>query len=192
MTSRLISYFPERVTAAAFFALWYLAPDPDYDVNKTNIITKQMLGYEAGGYQVFLGSEPDAADIISQHVCFSLLEGSYFRTRVLIHFQVDCLIPIIYPHNPKLWVTDMAPLGALRSWLTNKKTAPRPSYLSEQAGVPYTSLFSCADHCIQEYETLRTTLKSQSIAPPLNYYTIITSGVNAEDDKRAYSVSFLS
>jgi pimeloyl-ACP methyl ester carboxylesterase len=35
-----------------------------------------------------------------------------------------------------------------------------------------------------EYETLKNTLKSSSIAAPLNYYTIITSGINAEDDKQ--------
>jgi len=147
MTSRLVNYFPERVIAAAFFALWYLTPDPNYDVHKMNAITKQMLGYEAGGYQVFLGSEPDAAELISEHI--------------------DSLLPIIFPHDPELWIKNMAPLGALRAWLVNKRTAPRPSYLSEE-----------------EYKTLGNTLKSGTIAAPLNYYTIITSGINAEDDKQ--------
>jgi soluble epoxide hydrolase / lipid-phosphate phosphatase len=119
------------VIAAGFLALHYLEPNPTQDINKVNALTKQMLGYELLGYQVFLGSEVDAPELITNHVC-RLSLNVLNKTLMVSFLQWDSLKSIIYPHDPKLWATDMAPLGAIRAWLTSDRIAPLPSYLSQE------------------------------------------------------------
>ena len=51
--SRLWQYHPDRIFAVAFFALEYIPPT-DFDIAALNALSKQTLGYENFGYQLFL------------------------------------------------------------------------------------------------------------------------------------------
>jgi soluble epoxide hydrolase / lipid-phosphate phosphatase len=75
ITSRLWSFYPDRLLAAAFLALQYVEPKPEMDVSKVNAATKASLGYELGGYWLFF-SEPDAAELMERNVrTFSLFDS---------------------------------------------------------------------------------------------------------------------
>ena len=49
--------------------------------------------------------------------------------------QLDSWLSLIYPSDPAIWKTDMAPKGAMRAWLVADKHAPLPSYLAEEVGL---------------------------------------------------------
>lgn len=44
--------------------------------------------------------------------------------------QMQSLYNAMFPLDPKMWVTDVAPIGALRAWLVADKKTPLPSYLT--------------------------------------------------------------
>lgn len=48
--------------------------------------------------------------------------------------QWDTFFAILWPHDPILWKTDLAPIGAFEAALLADKKAPLPSYLTEKAG----------------------------------------------------------
>lgn len=64
----LVNFYPERFSAAAFLAVGYIAPD-GFDPAVFNKLTKQLLGYEAFGYQFFFADE-GTDKIIESHVCY--------------------------------------------------------------------------------------------------------------------------
>ncbi|KZT30637.1 epoxide hydrolase [Neolentinus lepideus HHB14362 ss-1] len=143
IVSRLASYYPERFTAYAFLAVGYQPPMPTFDVQQALQMTKQRLGYELYGYWMFFSSE-GADRIIDNHW--------------------DSFFSLLFPHDPALWRTDMAPLGGFKAWLLADKTAPLPSYLTPE-----------------EKETITALIR-----PPtggLNWYKVMTSGINAADDR---------
>ena len=69
LVSRLATYYRDdaRFLAFAFLAVSYLPPAPDDDIHKTNAMTKEMLGYEVLGYQLFFAEE-STGQIIKEHV----------------------------------------------------------------------------------------------------------------------------
>ncbi|KAG6818039.1 hypothetical protein H0H87_009194 [Tephrocybe sp. NHM501043] len=42
----------------------------------------------------------------------------------------------MYPQDPKMWVTDVAPIGALRAWVEGNRTTPPPTYLLPKMDLP--------------------------------------------------------
>jgi hypothetical protein len=67
ITSRLVNFYPERVTAVAFLTVGYTPPDPGFDMSTVLAATKKTLGYELIGYWLFLAEE-GADKIIESHV----------------------------------------------------------------------------------------------------------------------------
>ncbi|KAG6832301.1 hypothetical protein H0H92_003534 [Tricholoma furcatifolium] len=109
IASRLANLYDERFLGYAFLAVPYSAPRPKHNIENTAIATKKMCGYELCGHILFFGEEA-AEDIIAKH----------------IHSMHSAM----YPLDPKMWVTDVAPIGALRTWLEADKTTPLPFYLT--------------------------------------------------------------
>ncbi|KAG6841930.1 hypothetical protein C0991_005110 [Blastosporella zonata] len=76
--------------------------------------TKKMCGYELCGHILFFAEE-DAANILAD--------------------RAHSLYSAMYPQDPKMWVTSVAPIGALRGWLEENRTTPLPPYLLPKAMV---------------------------------------------------------
>ncbi|KAF7979934.1 hypothetical protein HWV62_40356 [Athelia sp. TMB] len=66
VNSRLINFFPERISAASFLAVGYIPPKGRSNWRAALEQTKNTFGREVFGYQLFL-VEDDAAEIIEKH-----------------------------------------------------------------------------------------------------------------------------
>jgi pimeloyl-ACP methyl ester carboxylesterase len=101
-----------RILAIAFLAAGYLPPGPLLDIDAVNTMSKQIVGYEILGYQLFFVSE-GAEKKIEAHI--------------------DAFMSIIWPSKPELRRTDMAPVGAIEAWITNDRgVGERAPYLSAE------------------------------------------------------------
>ncbi|KAK7453238.1 hypothetical protein VKT23_011914 [Stygiomarasmius scandens] len=145
--SRVLSLFSERVSAVAFLGSGYFPPNPDTDIASEKALkdTKALLGYELFGYFYFLGG-PDGSS-----VCMNNLEA-FFN--------------ILYPEDPETWITDMAPLGAMRESILSGKVLPPASWLSPE------------EHA-QRIEAIR----SGGLDAPMCYYKASLNGNHRIDDQ---------
>ncbi|KAF8203117.1 hypothetical protein BJ912DRAFT_341661 [Pholiota molesta] len=96
IASRMANFYPERCLAYAFLAVPYSAPRPMSQIDHTLRVTKKMCGYELCGH-VYFCAEDEANRLIEDHL--------------------DSFFSAIFPTDPKIWVTQFAPVGALKSWL---------------------------------------------------------------------------
>ncbi|PVH77426.1 putative epoxide hydrolase [Cadophora sp. DSE1049] len=110
MLSRVAPLYPDRILTCSFLAVPYMPPqlDKDMDVNLINTMTKRVLGYEMFGYWIFNARE-DAWEILRDHV--------------------ESALCLTFAEDPSLWVTDLAPIGALEKWLIADRSAPYASYM---------------------------------------------------------------
>ncbi|PSR87081.1 hypothetical protein PHLCEN_2v5251 [Hermanssonia centrifuga] len=145
--SRLANYYPDRFIAYAFFAVGFLPPRPgtaDFgDQLKTE---KATYGYELSGFYLFF-SEDDAPGIVRDHI--------------------DSSISILFPRDPKVWETRMAPTGTLEATLLENWETPLPSYMSEE-----------------DKKAFKTTFLKNGFEGPLCWYKIMTNNIQGEDDKK--------
>ncbi|EPS95748.1 hypothetical protein FOMPIDRAFT_1131820 [Fomitopsis schrenkii] len=143
VTSRLASYYPERFKAYAFVALGYSPSTAGFDYEAAMRMIKQAIGYDAYGYWE-LFCEDGADKIIEAHL--------------------DSWLSLLYPPDPMLWKTDMAPKGAMKAWLLADKHAPPPSYYTEEDKKRFTAF-----------------VRRDGIASALNYYKSYVRGISTED-----------
>jgi len=76
LLSSLAAWHESRVERLVFLSVGYSPPGKKLDVHGINRVTKEKLGYEIFGYQVFFSSE-GAGEIIGRHV--SLIHTTIFR-----------------------------------------------------------------------------------------------------------------
>jgi pimeloyl-ACP methyl ester carboxylesterase len=110
-TGRLANYYPDRFTGFAFLAVGYVAPNPHFNVDAINAMTKQMVGYELMGYWIFF-SEEEAHKLIETHW--------------------DSFYSIVFAKDETLWRTNFGPTGTLKAWLAADKTTPVGSFLTQE------------------------------------------------------------
>ncbi|KAJ7212991.1 alpha/beta-hydrolase [Mycena pura] len=110
LVSRFLQYFPQRISACAFFAVGYL---PSEGVNRMSLHEqiKQMLGYDAFAYQRFF-IQPDAAAVIEKNI--------------------DSFIHLLYPETLETWRNSLCVDGGARAWIESNKTTALPSYLTPE------------------------------------------------------------
>ena len=71
--SRLASWYPERISAYAFFAVPYTLPLPkDWDYDAVIASQRQQYGYELFGYWAFFNRD-ETAQILEDHVRLTLM-----------------------------------------------------------------------------------------------------------------------
>ncbi|KAJ7906906.1 alpha/beta-hydrolase [Mycena leptocephala] len=85
LTSGLATFYPAPFAGFGFLSVGYLAPTPDYDFEAFNAGIKALVGYQCFGYCCFFAEE-GADKIIANHI--------------------DAFLNILYPHDPKTWLTD--------------------------------------------------------------------------------------
>ncbi|KAG6911529.1 hypothetical protein DXG01_011831 [Tephrocybe rancida] len=144
IASRLANVYETRFLGYAFLAVPYAAPRPMHKMENTAVATRKMCGYELCGHILFFAEE-DSVDVLAE--------------------RAHSLHSAMYPQDPKMWVTNVAPIGALRAWLEANKTTPLPSYLSLQDRLEWSKSFE------------------DGFAAPLCWFKAIASGINAADDK---------
>ncbi|KAF9056498.1 Alpha/Beta hydrolase protein [Panaeolus papilionaceus] len=145
IVSRLANFHPDRFRAYGFLAVPYSAPRPMSKIDYTLWATKKMAGYELCGHSTFF-AEDDAHTLIEE--------------------KLDSFLCITFPQDPKLWVTHVAPLGALRTWLEHNGRTPLGSFVQEE-----------------DLTAWRNTISRDGIRTALLWHKALVTGVNADDDK---------
>ncbi|KZP16706.1 alpha/beta-hydrolase [Athelia psychrophila] len=107
--SRLYNFYPDRLTAMAFFAVPY-APPNSMTALERNAHFSKLIGFERFGYWFFMAEE--GSD--------KLIENNWESFRSLY-----------YPDDPTLWRTYLNPSGGVKSWLLADKKGPLPPYITE-------------------------------------------------------------
>ncbi|KAJ7179748.1 alpha/beta-hydrolase [Mycena filopes] len=108
--SRLINFYPERITATAFLAVGYNPGRSGDPISRSHDIAK-MIGYDIFAYMRFF-VESDAAALIEEHI--------------------DSFISLFYPESPQIWKDHLCVDGGARAWLEGDKTTALPAYMTPQ------------------------------------------------------------
>ncbi|KDR85323.1 hypothetical protein GALMADRAFT_234143 [Galerina marginata CBS 339.88] len=145
IVSRLANFYPERFVAFGFLAVPYWAPRPKSQIDYSLKLTKKMCGYELCGHTLFYSEE---------------------GTDRLIESRLDSFFSAIFPSDPKMWVTQVAPTGALKSWLEQGKKTKMASYVTPE-----------------DISVWGNLIARDGIASALCWHKALVSGVNADDDK---------
>ncbi|KAF8995113.1 Alpha/Beta hydrolase protein [Cyathus striatus] len=109
--SRMINLYPERIIANVFISLCYMPPDPKFNVEKLNETIKQMTGESS-----------------FERVSKQKMEGFRLASMTLKLPQIDSFYSLVWPEDPAIWKTNIAPKGKLRAWLESDKRCPHSSY----------------------------------------------------------------
>ncbi|KAL4245621.1 AB hydrolase superfamily protein [Abortiporus biennis] len=144
VVSRLSNYYPERFIGFAFLAGSYIPVTREFDMNDRLSAMRQRYGYDVFGYWLFFGAE-DAESIIHNHW--------------------DSFFGIMYPHDPALWKTHFAPVGAMKQSLLADEKFPLPSYMSPA-----------------DKQSISDALLNQGMSAPLAWYRMATSHHYAADE----------
>ena len=143
LLASLAWFHRERFSAFMFLSAGYNPPGA-FDIDTVNEQAKAMLGYEAMGYFLFFNT-PEAA---------GMLEAKPESTTSLLFSQ-----------QPRHWATNLCPIGAARAWIETGKTAPLPSWFSEEMKQRRDKIFA-----------------QGGFTGPLNWYKQMMHGVNKEDE----------
>ena len=89
-----------------------------------------------------------------------------------LYQEWDTFFGLIFPHDPALWRTHVAPLDSLKSSIASKEKFPLPSYLSED-----------------DKKVMSEALRKGGLAAPTCYYKVQVRGDRVQDDESAYLFS---
>lgn len=145
ITSRLVQYYPDRIIAIGLLAVGYQEPTVEFDYEKILAFFKEKVGHEIFGYWEFF-CQDDAPKLVEENF------EKFFN--------------LLFPEDPKQWITDFFPPGALKAYLTSKPSAPPPSWLTEE-----------------EKQIQSEALRKGGLAAPACWYKVMLSGATVEDDK---------
>ena len=98
------------------------------DIQTLLKLTKQQTGYERYGYSLFY-DEFGAAQFIKDHV------NCTFSTAVKStdsSFRLNTFISLLWPSDPTVWKTHLAPVGAMNQSVLDGWTAPVAPYVLEE------------------------------------------------------------
>lgn len=73
---------------------------------------------------------------------------------------------LVYPEDPKSWMTDLGPVGKAREWTESGKVTPLPSWLPKEENDMHTQI-----------------LQKGGWTGPLNYYKQAMAGVTAASEQ---------
>nr|UNR78492.1 dehalogenase [Schizophyllum commune] len=85
-------------------------------------------------------------------------------SETLIENNVDSFMELLFPEDPALWKTDLNDVGAINAWLAQGKRAPRAHYLIDE-----------------DYDYMRGTFLEKGMAGPLNWYKVVSRGLQDSD-----------
>lgn len=89
---------------------------------------------------------------------------------------------LVYAEDPILWRKHLAPRGAFKSWILGDMQGPLASYLTEQV-CKFLAYENTITESVQDRAVHRKAALEGGLDAPLNWYRVITSGINAEDER---------
>jgi len=148
IVSRLSNYYPSRFIGFAFLTGSYIPVGREFDLDTRLETMRAAFGYDIFGYWAFF-SEEDADQIIESHW--------------------DSFFGIIYPSDPILWKTNMAPRGAMKDSVLADEKFPLPSYMTED-----------------DKRRIKESLLSEGrgMKAPLTWYRMAVGGVLGKDESQ--------
>ncbi|KAI0633825.1 Alpha/Beta hydrolase protein [Trametes polyzona] len=147
--ARLANLYDDRFHAYIWNAVPYAPPRPQpLDIDTIIAHLQATTGDPRFGYWKFF-NEDDAHVVIEQNI--------------------DSFVHLVYPPRPELWNEWLTPVGKLKQWVTENRTAEKPSWLTQE-----------------EYKVLRETLAKSGIRSALNYYKASVRAIHAQDDQSTY------
>ncbi|KAF7790085.1 hypothetical protein EIP86_001035 [Pleurotus ostreatoroseus] len=116
-----------------------------HDCNYTETVVQMtsQLGYTPFGYWLFFSGDADLA----------------------MKTHIDSFISVIYPLDPKTWITKFAPVGALQKALDDGFSTPLPSYITNE-----------------HVEKWKQTFLTNGFSAPNQWYAVMLSGFEAIDE----------
>ncbi|KAF9459270.1 Alpha/Beta hydrolase protein [Collybia nuda] len=111
LLSRMLNNYINYFSGAAFLALGYLSPQPNYDYKTVIAAFNQRYGYDIFGYWDFFAAD-DAVSLTEKN----------FKA------QIDSFYSLLFPDDPLIWKTEMAPLRKAREWVEQNKQRPRAAF----------------------------------------------------------------
>ncbi|KAJ4483865.1 Alpha/Beta hydrolase protein [Lentinula aciculospora] len=138
--SRLLDAYIDRFYGAAFLAVGYIPPQPNFDYKKHLAMLKALVGHDVFGYWEFFASDDAAA---------------------LSEKNIDSLYSLLFPNDPLVWKTDMAPLGKAREWIEANKQLPRAHFWTAEAEKAH-----------------KQALLQNGFRGPYNWYKVHVTGIN--------------
>ncbi|KAF5376026.1 hypothetical protein D9615_007724 [Tricholomella constricta] len=157
LVSRLANYHPDRFIAFAFLAAGYAPP------SETKF--EDLLAYASFHGQCAQCNR----DLTPAYRPNSASDMSFLGTGLIslrkVHTRASKRI-LLLAEDPKLWVSHVAPTGALKAWVEADKRTPTASYLSEE-----------------EVKLQTEALLRGGLEGPLCWYKVRVSGVDIEDGK---------
>ncbi|KAF9260805.1 alpha/beta-hydrolase [Marasmius fiardii PR-910] len=145
ITCRFVQRYPERVIAIGLLAVGYQEPTVQFDYEKVLAFFKEKVGYEVFGYWEFF-CQDEAPKLVEENF------EKFFN--------------LTFPENPKQWIADFIPRGALKNYLTTKPVATPASWLNEE-----------------EKQIQSEALRKGGLAAPMCWYRVLLSDIASEDDK---------
>jgi hypothetical protein len=126
--SHLSILYPDRFIAYGWLALSFMAPlKIKFDLKEQMDIWKRTLGRETLAYWEFFNRE-DASTFIEKNVSmgFTLF---YSSCPLMMLYQIDSFIQLLYPKNPECWDPYMVAPGKTAEWMENNMKPGFPDYL---------------------------------------------------------------
>ncbi|KAF7342198.1 Epoxide hydrolase [Mycena venus] len=146
--SRLLNYYPQRISACAFFGVGYKTSDGSNPLTRSLQI-KEMIGYDVFAYMRFF-VEAEAHAVIEKNM--------------------DSFMNLLWPEVPESWKESMSVDGGARAWLESNTTTALPSYMTaEDKDAFKTSLLSggiSAPLCWYKGLVEQTNLEDDKKCPP--------------------------
>ncbi|KAF9058455.1 Alpha/Beta hydrolase protein [Rhodocollybia butyracea] len=146
LLSRLLNTHVHRFLGAAFLAVGYIPPQPLFDYEAQISTMVKLVGYEVFGYWEFFAAD-DAPKL-----CEDNIESFY---------------SLLFPKDPMVWKTDLAPRGKSREWIERNKQGPRAGFWTDS-----------------ERENHKINLLQRGLQGPLNWYRGRLTGMNNEDESK--------
>lgn len=149
--SRLVDLHPHRFIAVAFLAASY-APvqQGPSNIDDTMKFFNHTFGTDAFGYWPFFASE-DGYKVLNENM--------------------DSFYDILFPANPEIWKTHVAPRDKLREWVTNNQRLPEsdrlPAYWDAEARRAHQD----------------SIMGPGGFRGPTNWYKASVSGLNNDPDR---------
>ncbi|KAF9461377.1 Alpha/Beta hydrolase protein [Collybia nuda] len=109
--SRLLNTHIDYVIGAAFLAVGYSPPQPNFDYKTQIAAMNALFGYDVFGYWEFFSAEDAVA---------------------LSEKNLDSLYSIIFPDDPSIWKENLATLGKVREWIEKNNQRPRAAFWTEE------------------------------------------------------------
>ncbi|RFU26427.1 hypothetical protein B7463_g9909, partial [Scytalidium lignicola] len=147
LLSQLAIYNQDRFSKFVFVSAPFTTPANGTTLETVKAIndrTEQMLGYTVFGYWL-LFNEETAGKFVGHHR--------------------ESFLNIVHPANMDAWVTDFAPVGALKKFLEADKKIEMGSYMTPEAVEHHHASFG------------------NDYTAPLNWYKRVLSGLGIEEEK---------